>query len=213
MSSCCTSVAAVHPPVVHRTGGFLKKRMPLFSSPVGTLIRVAACRGVSENTKSVLQWHACASLRRSAPKNGRKIGAATVERLPGLARNAPTRNHCADCGGASVCSHGRGVGRPEVHPSVGQSALPARGAQSSASSEKKEPDQLTVLDRWRLSSPSTPRQWARTHHMKQRWSLFQGFQMAFFLARVLGSASRLWAAGARACRPAAARARLANTLP
>ena len=25
--SCCTSVAAVHPPVVHRTGGFLKKRM------------------------------------------------------------------------------------------------------------------------------------------------------------------------------------------
>ena len=25
--SCCTSVAAVHPPVVRRTGGFLKKRM------------------------------------------------------------------------------------------------------------------------------------------------------------------------------------------
>ena len=25
--SCCTSVAAVHPPIVHRTGGFLKKRM------------------------------------------------------------------------------------------------------------------------------------------------------------------------------------------
>ena len=25
--ACCTSVAAVHPPVVRRTGGFLKKRM------------------------------------------------------------------------------------------------------------------------------------------------------------------------------------------
>ena len=25
--SCCTSVAAVHPPIVHRKGGFLKKRM------------------------------------------------------------------------------------------------------------------------------------------------------------------------------------------
>ena len=26
--SCCTSVAAVQPPIVRRTGGFLKKRMP-----------------------------------------------------------------------------------------------------------------------------------------------------------------------------------------
>ena len=25
--SCCTSVAAVHPPIIRRTGGFLKKRM------------------------------------------------------------------------------------------------------------------------------------------------------------------------------------------
>ena len=44
-----------------------------------------------------------------------------------------------------------------------------------------------VFDRWSLSSSSTPRQWARTHHMKQRWSSFRGFQMAFFLARVSGS--------------------------
>ena len=45
-----------------------------------------------------------------------------------------------------------------------------------------------AFDRSCQVSSSTPRQWARTHHMKQR-SSFRGFQMA------------------RACRPAAARAR------
>ena len=67
----------------------------------------------------------------------------------------------------------------EVHPRVGQSGQPARGARSSAAG------QLGVEEV--LLSPSTPRQWARTHHMKQRWSSFRGFQMAFFLARVSGS--------------------------
>ena len=56
----------------------------------------------------------------------------------------------------------------EVHPRVGQSGLAARGGGSSG--KKKEPEQLTVL--FRSCQPSTPRQWARTHHMKQRWSSF-----------------------------------------
>ena len=38
--SCCASVAAVHPPVVRRTGGFLKKRMTTIY--VGSRKRVAA---------------------------------------------------------------------------------------------------------------------------------------------------------------------------
>ena len=52
--SCFTSVAAVHPPIVHRTGGFLKKRM--------TTIYVAA-REWAWTATSRLTWAAPAERR------------------------------------------------------------------------------------------------------------------------------------------------------
>ena len=60
----------------------------------------------------------------------------------------------------------------EVHPRVGQSGLPAWGARSSAAGQLGVEEGARAFDRWCLLSPSTPRQWARTRHMKQWRSSF-----------------------------------------
>ena len=64
-------------------------------------------------------------------------------------------------------------------PSAGQRSPPQRRPERAASprggilgGRPAEPKQLTVLFRSCQVSPSTPRQCARTHHMKQRWSSF-----------------------------------------
>ena len=83
---------------------------------------------------------------------------------------------------------GPSAGRREVHPERA-----ARGAASGAAGQLG-PEQLVASDRCRLVSPSTPRQCARTHRMKQWWSSFRRLD-ALLLGQALGqlllAASRL----------------------
>ena len=72
---------------------------------------------------------------------------------------------------AAVWATGRSVGRPEksTPASARLACQPAgRRPRRVISGWKKEPEQLTVLFRSVLLSPSTPRQWARTHHTEFR---------------------------------------------
>ena len=71
-------------------------------------------------------------------------------------------------GGPSAGQRSPPPRRPERAASPGGAVLGGRPARG----RRRGPEQLVALDRWSLLSPSTPRQCARTHHMKQRWSSF-----------------------------------------
>ena len=101
----------------------------------------------------------------------------------------------------------------EVHPSVGQSGLPARGARSSAAGQlgvaegARAAHGLFPLGLVEAVGEDAPHEAARSEG--SRWpSSWPGSRAA-----PSSSLPPRWAAGARACRPAAARARSADTPP